>query len=79
MVLILTFIHQIKAIETTNMNELREKSVKLTGYLEFLVDHYFNDQSNSKAKVDLITPRNPDRRGCQLSFKFNCDIALIYK
>lgn len=68
-----------KAIETTNMEELREKSEKLTGYLEFLIDHYFSDQSNNKVKVDLITPRNPKQRGCQLSLKFNCDIALIYK
>lgn len=61
------------------MEQLRNKSLKLTGYLEFLVDHYFNDQSSSRVKVDLITPRNPDQRGCQLSLKFNCDIALIYK
>lgn len=61
------------------MKELREKSIKLTGYLEFLVDHYFSDQSSNKVKVDLITPRNPEQRGCQLSLKFNCDIALIYK
>jgi kynureninase len=62
------------------MEELREKSINLTGYMEFLVNHYFNEQKrNHKVKVHLITPGNPERRGCQLSLKFNCDIALIYK
>jgi kynureninase len=43
------------------MNALREKSLKLTGYLEFLVDRL-----NTKL-CNIITPRNPQERGCQLS------------
>ncbi|KAI6243620.1 Kynureninase [Aphelenchoides fujianensis] len=69
-----------EAIESTNMQELREKSVLLTGYLEFLIDHFFSAATpGHKVKVSLITPREPARRGCQLSLKFNCDIALIYE
>jgi kynureninase len=41
---------------------LREKSVQLTGYLEFLLDRL-------SPSVQLITPRNADARGCQLSFR----------
>jgi kynureninase len=43
------------------MGPLRAKSVRLTGYLEFL----FTETGSTKFTV--ITPRNPDERGCQLS------------
>jgi kynureninase len=43
------------------MEPLRAKSVRLTSYLEFLLA-----EIGSK-KFTVITPRNPDERGCQLS------------
>lgn len=50
---------------------LRKKSVELTGYLEFLMDEMKNDS------VRVITPRNPDERGCQLSIQVkNADRSL---
>lgn len=42
---------------------LRKKSEKLTGYLEFLLDEMKNDA------INVITPRNPEERGCQLSIQ----------
>jgi kynureninase len=43
------------------MEPLRAKSIRVTGYLEFLLT-----KIGSK-KFTVITPRNPDERGCQLS------------
>ena len=43
------------------MERLREKSVLLTGYLEYLIDQ------NLSGRVRCITPRNANQRGCQLS------------
>jgi len=43
------------------MESLRAKSIRLTGYLEFLLT-----EIGSK-KFTVITPRNPNERGCQLS------------
>lgn len=43
------------------MAALREKSLKLTGYLEFLLRDIESDA------LEVITPRDPERRGCQLS------------
>jgi kynureninase len=47
--------------EAGGMESLRAKSIKLTGYLEFLLE-----QASSKT-FTVITPREPDARGCQLS------------
>jgi len=43
------------------MQSLRAKSIRLTSYLEFLLTDI------GSKKFTLITPRNPEERGCQLS------------
>lgn len=53
------------------MDELRQKSLILTGYLEFLLDYYFSQTKFQKIKAKIITPRDPNQRGCQLSVKFD--------
>src|SRR5437870_10367814 len=49
--------------EASGMEPLRVKSIKLTGYLEFLID-----QIGSK-KFSVITPKLPKARGAQLSIQ----------
>ncbi len=44
------------------LDNLRRKSVALTGYLEYLLDRL-------NPEVQLITPRAADSRGCQLSVR----------
>ena len=43
------------------MEPLRAKSIKLTGYLEFLL------KNAESTRYTTITPKEPDERGCQLS------------
>lgn len=45
------------------MDNLRAKSVSLTGYLEFLLDQA------QCPKFEIVTPREPARRGAQLSIR----------
>ncbi len=60
--------------EEVGMNALREKSVNLTGYFEFLI----NELNNNKIKI--ITPSNPEERGCQLSIQvMDADKSLHQK
>jgi kynureninase len=44
------------------MSAIRAKSLLLTGYLEYLIDSEI-----PKDQAEVITPRDPERRGCQLS------------
>jgi len=56
------------------IEKLVEKSKKLTGYFEFLLKQLGED------KIRIITPTNPDERGCQLSIQVkNADKSLHHK
>jgi kynureninase len=50
--------------EGGGMEALRAKSIKLTGYLQFLLECEPHGQSK---RYTVITPREMDARGCQLS------------
>jgi len=54
----------LQIFEEAGIRSLRDKSVKLTGFLEFLLDQI------EKPFFEIITPRYPDDRGCQLSLLF---------
>src|SRR5690606_39590695 len=47
----------------TGMPALRARSESLTGYLETLIDARLRDT------LQIVTPRDPVRRGCQLSLR----------
>jgi len=49
--------------DEVGMTALRKKSLKLTGYLEFLLE----DLNKNGTKLRIISPKNPAERGCQLS------------
>ncbi|WP_412561915.1 kynureninase [Winogradskyella sp. MIT101101] len=56
------------------MEKLIKKSKKLTGYFEFLLKELGEDV------IRIITPENPDERGCQLSIQvLNADKSLHNK
>lgn len=54
-------IASLELFERAGMSALRKKSLELTGYLEAWVRHAAGDV------VRLLTPTDPDQRGCQLS------------
>ena len=51
--------------EAGGMEPLREKSIRLTTYLQFLLESEPN--GHSKQRYTAITPRSGSERGCQLS------------
>uniref|UniRef100_A0AAY4C6M7 Kynureninase n=1 Tax=Denticeps clupeoides TaxID=299321 RepID=A0AAY4C6M7_9TELE len=71
----------LEIFSQTSMKSLRKKSILLTGYLEYLIKHFYSkDESNlSKPYVQIITPSNPEERGCQLSLSFSVPILAVFK
>ena len=53
----------LEIFDEVGMTALREKSEKLTGYLEFLLREIRDE------RISLITPTDRDQRGCQLSIR----------
>lgn len=55
------------------MDRLREKSLQLTGFLEYLLDDLNSED------VRIITPRNPAQRGCQLSLYVDREAKKLHQ
>lgn len=54
--------------DRAGIKALRQKSIQLTGYLEWLLQ-YELQQVGARHDIEMITPSNPDERGCQLSLR----------
>lgn len=63
----------LEIFEEAGMDAIRRKSVKLTGYLESLVERIGDD------RIEVITPRDPDQRGCQLSIRVKTGDKSLYE
>jgi kynureninase len=50
--------------EAGGMESLRKKSIKLTSYLQFLLEH-----GGAGKRFNVVTPREVSERGCQLSIQ----------
>ena len=53
----------LEIFNEVGMDNLRAKSIRLTGYLEFLVNSLGEDV------INIVTPSDPEQRGCQLSIQ----------
>lgn len=58
--------------EKAGIDALRKKSVHLTGYMEYLL------RQITHLKFEIITPTNPEKRGCQLSMLFGDNGRAIF-
>lgn len=71
----------LQIFEDTSMEDLTNKQYFLTGYLECLLSQFL-DEMKSRTKVCLgtiITPDDPEQRGCQLSLLFHIDMKPIHE
>lgn len=61
----------VEIFEEAGMERLRQKSLLITGYLEHLLREHLKDH------LKIITPQDPESRGCQLSLVFNKDVEHV--
>lgn len=59
--------------EEAGMKNLREKSVKLSNYLEFLLSETHDE------RIEIITPKDSKDRGCQLSIRVKNSDKTLFK
>ena len=55
----------LEIFKDVGMEKLCEKSTQLTSYLEFLL------RNLNSTKINIITPKDPASRGCQISIEIN--------
>ncbi|KAJ6665398.1 hypothetical protein lerEdw1_003238 [Lerista edwardsae] len=62
------------------MKLLRRKSILLTGYLEYLINLYYSEDSSDPEKpfIKIITPSHIEERGCQLTLVFSIPIKTVF-
>jgi kynureninase len=53
----------LRLFDEAGMPALRDKSKRLTAYMQWWVDHV------AARRIEVLTPRRPDERGCQLSLR----------
>ncbi|MEM9547753.1 MAG: kynureninase [Bacteroidota bacterium] len=64
----------LEIFEEAGISNLRKKAIELTRFCEFTIDSINND------RIQIITPRNPNKRGSQLSIQVkNADKVLFEK
>jgi kynureninase len=85
MLLVSPLLASLEVFMKTDMAALRSKSRLLTGYLEYLIlQQYPADPADGAgtagagASVEIITPADPEQRGCQLSLMFSVPIKKVF-
>jgi kynureninase len=63
----------LEIFDEAGMSALRKKSERLTGYLETLIDRLDGQ------RISIITPRDNEARGCQLSLRVKDDERSVYE
>jgi len=59
----------LEIFDKATLPKLRAKSLRLTAFAEFLIEAFNAEQD--QVKINILTPRNPAERGCQLSLVFD--------
>lgn len=69
----------LDVIDEAGMENLRKKSELLTGYLEQIIHQIKSGIGISNAEISIITPRETERRGCQLSLMFSTNGKNVFR
>jgi kynureninase len=65
----------LQIFEEAGIQNLRQKSLKLTAYLEYLIQ----ENEALRSEINILTPSDPSQRGCQLSLEFSTQGKLLFE
>ncbi|XP_051841776.1 kynureninase [Antechinus flavipes] len=71
----------LEIFSQTTMETLRKKSILLTGYMEYLIKHYYSKDKTAPNKpfVKIMTPSHIEHRGCQLTLTFSIPMKRVFQ
>ncbi|XP_020840381.1 kynureninase isoform X2 [Phascolarctos cinereus] len=71
----------LEIFSQTSMKTLRKKSILLTGYMEYLIKHYYSKDKAAPSKpfVQIMTPSHIEHRGCQLTLTFSIPMKNVFQ
>ncbi|XP_074071185.1 kynureninase isoform X2 [Macrotis lagotis] len=71
----------LEIFSQTTMGTLRKKSILLTGYMEYLIKHYYSKDKAAPNKpfVKIMTPSHIEHRGCQLTLTFSIPMKSVFQ
>ncbi|KAG2204660.1 hypothetical protein INT47_011955 [Mucor saturninus] len=73
----ISLLGSLQIFESATLKELRLKSISLTGYLEKLIQSQLQDEFD-KDLIRILTPKDPQQRGCQLSLEFPLKMMQVF-
>jgi kynureninase len=78
---VISLLGSLQLFDQTSMDGLVAKSRLMTGYLEWLLSQAFPGVREQKpsAPFQIMTPGDPQRRGCQLSLLFNGPVKPVFE
>jgi kynureninase len=63
----------LEVVHQAGLDAMRAKSLRLSGYLRWLIEH------GSAGRYRILTPREPDARGCQISLQARGDARALFE
>lgn len=73
----ISLLGSLQVFEAAGIDNLRQKSIMLTGYLQKLLETELKQEFESDM-IRILTPSEPQQRGCQLSLEFPENMMQVF-
>ncbi|RXG57629.1 Kynureninase [Armadillidium vulgare] len=78
-IMVACVLSSLEIFDEAGLDSLIEKQIKLTGYLEYLLEKIFEKYPANSKPGEIITPKDPSKRGNQLSLSFCFPIRDVHE
>lgn len=74
----ISLLGSLELFDAAGIDNLRQKSIRLTGYLESLLKTELRNEFENN-RIRILTPSDPQQRGCQLSLEFPDSMIKVFE